>query len=335
MANNNDASVGKKKTFTKVLKVKVDIRSGIMMDLMRKNADWVLEKFQRFGGLRHMLARDPLLTEMINLWQATNMKIGYVLIEDLEQRYEAIELAVEPEIPVIEVPDDWFWDVEARFPIVHDYVKLVRKLDAAMDRLEGLHLAGAVDESEVLKGKHAAIQILTGVGQRMAKATLPGKRSENNRYSARTMNDFIREGWRLEILDFPFELREMVEEYEAKTAAFKSKKNELEASAEIPSSDEVLVEGENTSGEEVEVSSDGDAAQEKDLDVEDDSALEPELVIEESSDDETAGDPVDEVVGDSVGEGAELEIEGIEKTNIGGDSLEEASMAEQSVDSEE
>ena len=207
--------------------LKANIRSSIVWHVLDGFGVSTLDKFHRIGGLKQMIGKDSQLLKMVNGWQHTNMEIANSQIQELELRNEAVLMDDSVEIPEISVPDEWRVRYESRFPIAHEYMNLIKKLDTALEGLESLYYSGVVDEPALDKGKHLAVAVIAGVAQRISKATTPGKRvnndNGNSRYTPKQMMAYIRDGFRLDFSDVGNEYRELVNDYQEATSAFKTK----------------------------------------------------------------------------------------------------------------
>ncbi|MDC8832854.1 hypothetical protein [Alteromonas gilva] len=229
MASNNEkqhrASFGKKpvkqnNAVTMTLKVPCD--SAILHSYMERVQPLTLAMFERLGSLKRMLVKDRPLTEMVTKWQSTNMQIAYEQLEEIRIRRETVVLTGAPDVPQINVPESYGFTFEASHPIVHDMVNLVKAINHELKENEALYFAGVIDDVYFERLKTQTVYTLSGVTDRIAKATSPGKRKEGGKYAPELLVKHIRGGYRLDFADVPSSFLALVEEYEAETAAMKT-----------------------------------------------------------------------------------------------------------------
>lgn len=210
--------------------LKAPCESAILHDYMERYEGLLVTMFERLGGLLQLIKRDQTLLEMVRLWHRTSLGIANAQLAELQVRREALEMQLDEdvEIPHLEYPANWNLEFVVTHPIAHDLVKLVKGVNEEIKANEALFFAGAVTDEYLERVKNETVSILSGVSDRIAKATSPGKRvakgSEQKVYSAIELANYIRNGFRLEFSDIPQAYASHIAEYEKQTAAFKTVK---------------------------------------------------------------------------------------------------------------
>jgi hypothetical protein len=201
--------------------------SAILKDFMGRSQGLMQTMFERVGALKQMVAKDAKLLRMINLWQETNITIATKQIGEIETRREAIELEMgdDLQIPNLTIPD-WSFTFEVVHPICREMTNLIGNVNEEIKANERLFFAGVMDEEGVERVKRETLSAMSGVIDRIAKATRPGKRVSTDNikssYSPSQLAAYIRKGFRLDFADAPQSYISLIEEYEQKTSMYKT-----------------------------------------------------------------------------------------------------------------
>jgi hypothetical protein len=201
--------------------------SAILKDFMGRSQGLMQTMFERVGALKQMVAKDAKLLKMINLWQETNITIAAKQIGEIATRREAIELEMgdELQIPNLTIPD-WSFTFEVVHPICREMTKIIGDVNEEIKANERLFFAGIMDEEGVERVKRETLSAMSGVIDRIAKATRPGKRVATDglksSYSPSQLAAYIRKGFRLDFADAPQSYISLIEEYEQKTSMYKT-----------------------------------------------------------------------------------------------------------------
>ena len=205
--------------------------SAILHEYMVQYQGLMTSMFERIGGLRQLVRRDTALLDMISLWHKTSLGITQKQLEAIRQRRETLELQIGDGVtlPDINVPEDWKLSFVVTHPIAHDLVKLVKDINEEIKANEALFYAGLINEEAIERINNETVFLLSGVTDRIAKATRPGKRKAKGEdrmiYSAVGLAEHIRKGFRLDFADIPLEYADHIKEYEEETAGFKTLKD--------------------------------------------------------------------------------------------------------------
>lgn len=185
--------------------------SAILHEYMEQYQGLMTSMFERIGGLRQLVRRDTALLDMISLWHKTSLGITQKQLEAIRQRRETLELQIGDGVtlPDINVPEDWKLSFVVTHPIAHDLVKLVKDINEEIKANEALFYAGLINEEAIERINNETVFLLSGVTDRIAKATRPGKRKAKGEdrmiYSAIGLAEHIRKGFRLDFADIPLE----------------------------------------------------------------------------------------------------------------------------------
>ena len=205
--------------------------SAILHEYMEQYQGLMTSMFERIGGLRQLVRREPALLDMITLWHKTSLGITQKQLFGIRQRREAIQMELTDKIihPEINVPEDWKLTFVVTHPIAHDLVALVKDINEEIKANEALFYAGIINEEAIERINNETVALLSGVTDRIAKATRPGKRKAKGGedrmiYSAVGLAEHILKGFRLDFADIPLEHAEHIKEYEEETASFKTLK---------------------------------------------------------------------------------------------------------------
>lgn len=204
--------------------------SAILHEYMEQYQGLMTSMFERIGGLRQLVRRDSALLDMISLWHKTSLGITQKQLLAMRERRETLEMEIAggATLPDINVPEDWKLNFVVTHPIAHDLVNLVKDINEEIKANEALFYAGLINEEAIERINNETVFLLSGVTDRIAKATRPGKRKAKGEdrmiYSAVGLAEHIRKGFRLDFADIPLEYADHVKEYEEETAAFKTLK---------------------------------------------------------------------------------------------------------------
>lgn len=196
------------------MKLPVSYESTILHEYLTYSQGTMLGMFERLGGLLRMLSKDAKLTESVRLWQTLNINICEKQLSEITARREILVMGMDIELPEISTPDDYRVEFIASHPIAHDMVKLIKSVNDELRENEALYMGGVIDDSDYENLKAQTVTVLSGVVDRIAKATFPGKR-EGGGYSPLQLAKHIRNGNRLEFADVPLSVRDIISEYES------------------------------------------------------------------------------------------------------------------------
>ena len=195
------------------MKLPVSYQSTILHEYLTYSQGTMLAMFERLGGLLRMLSKDSRLTESVQLWQKLNLQICEKQLSDITKRREVLVLGMDIELPEINTPEAYKVDFIASHPIAHQMVKLIKAVNVELRENEALYMAGIVDDTDYESIKAQAVTVLSGVIDRIAKATYPGKR-EGGGYNPAQLAKYIRDGNKLEFADVPLNVRSVIADYE-------------------------------------------------------------------------------------------------------------------------
>jgi hypothetical protein len=194
------------------MKLPVSYESTILHEYLTYSQGTMLAMFERLGGLLRMLSKDAKLTESVRVWQTLNLDICKKQLSEITTRREMLVMGMDIELPEINTPDSYKVDFIASHPIAHDMVKLIKSVNDELRENEALYMGGVIDDSDYESLKAQAVKVLSGVVDRIAKATFPGKR-DGGGYSPELLAKYIRNGNRLEFADVPANVRDIISEY--------------------------------------------------------------------------------------------------------------------------
>tara|TARA_R110002167_G_scaffold187363_1_gene388511 strand:+ start:379 stop:1212 length:834 start_codon:yes stop_codon:yes gene_type:complete len=185
--------------------------STILHDYLTYSQGIMLE---RMGGLLRMLSKDVKLTESVREWQKLNLAICTKQLADMTGRREVLTTGMEIDLPEISIPDSYYVEFIASHPVVHGMIKTIKAVSNELRESEALYMGGIIDDADYENLKAQTVTVLSGVVDRIAKATFPGKR-EGGGYSPAQLAKYIREGNRLEFADVPASVRDIIADYES------------------------------------------------------------------------------------------------------------------------
>jgi hypothetical protein len=117
-------------------------------------------------------------------------------------------------------------------------IKLIKKADNEITKAENLYYLDLIDDTQYKQLQAQVLNLLSGLLDRVIKATSPGKRIQENtnRYIATQLMNHIRSGgYRLEFFDLPSAHRDLAEEYNTRHGAMKSLLDERSAKNKLKS----------------------------------------------------------------------------------------------------
>lgn len=195
------------------MKLPVSYESTILHEYLTYSQGTMLAMFERLGGLLRMLSKDTLLTKSVRQWQSLNLDICRKQLSEITARREILVMGMDIELPEINMPDSYKVEFVASHPIAHDMIKLIKAVSDELRENEALYMGGVIDDSDYEGLKAQAVTVLSGVVDRIAKATFPGKR-EGGGYNPAELAKYIRNGNRLKFADVPANVRDIIAEYE-------------------------------------------------------------------------------------------------------------------------
>jgi|TARA_R110000796_G_scaffold50909_6_gene120213 hypothetical protein len=202
--------------------------SGLLREYLSSNTGLVVKIYGRIGGLLRMTSDNANLSTMVKDWDQTNINIAKKQLSDLSVQLDVVELteseeglvdfAVEREEP-LEI--DWM----VNHPIFRNVISVISDTDALILRAEHLYFKGTIDDVQFRGFQSQAFNVISGILDRVRKATSPGKRKteKGDRYTPTELAKHIRTGgYKLEFFDLPSNLRKMSEEYNKRHSTMKS-----------------------------------------------------------------------------------------------------------------
>lgn len=205
----------------------ITIQSGILNELITRTGVQHISDYERIGGLMSLIGRDKRLLAMTSGWKDTNLKIAHSQIAALVEQKDMLMMGIdEADMPNLKVPN-WKHEIEFSHPCARDMFNLITSLDEVLHDYEKLFFAGAIDQFGFEELKHSSVNVISGVVDRVRKATSPGKRVVNKAdnttaYHPQELANHIKNGYRLEFRDIPQAYKSLIAEYENSTSKFKS-----------------------------------------------------------------------------------------------------------------
>jgi hypothetical protein len=202
--------------------------SGLLREYLSSNTGLVVKIYGRIGGLLRMTSDNANLSTMVKDWDETNINIAKKQLGDLAVQLDVVELTESEEALVDfaverDEPLEISWMVN--HPIFRNVISVISATDDLVLRAENLYFKGAVDDVQFRGFQSQALNVLSGILDRVRKATSPGKRKTENgdRYTPSELARHIRTGgYKLEFFDLPSSLRKISEEYNERHSTMKS-----------------------------------------------------------------------------------------------------------------
>lgn len=208
-ANPSTRLTGKQKT----LKLPLQYTSDIMHQYIQLNQSKMLDAYERLAALLRMVVSTPELHQQVKEWIGKNIEISNAQLTELSAKRNLIaQAAGDIQIPHIVVPESYHTEFEASHPIASTMVATLVKVDRELDECEKLYLAGAIDDVEYSVLFNQATGVIRGTVDRIFKATTPGRRKDNGRYSPALLAAWLREGNKLIFADIPQNLNYIIED---------------------------------------------------------------------------------------------------------------------------
>lgn len=208
-ANPSSRLTGKQKT----LKLPLQYTSDIMHQYIQLNQSKMLDAYERLAALLRMIVSTPDLHQQVKEWISKNIEISNAQLTELSTKRALIAQSVgDIQIPKIVVPDTYHTEFEASHPIASTMVATLVKVDRELDECEKLYLAGVIDDVEYNLLFNQATGVIRGTVDRIFKATTPGRRKDNGRYSPAQLAAWLREGNKLIFADIPQNLNYIIED---------------------------------------------------------------------------------------------------------------------------
>lgn len=223
-----------------VIKFKTKCSSTVMRDYLNSNTGLVVKVYGRIGGLLRMTSDNATISKMIIDWDQTNIDIAKHQITQIEAQVEAAELMHDDDEIEFEIDRDepLKTDWSVNHPVFRKITTVINHIDQVLVKAEDLYFAGGIDDVQHRNIQSQTLNMLSGVIDRIRKATSPGKRKNESgeKYFPSELAKHIRSGgYRLEFFDLPADFRAMSDEYNARYKSMKSiveernKKRELKA----------------------------------------------------------------------------------------------------------
>lgn len=187
--------------------------SDIMHEYILLNQSKMLDAYERLAALLRMLSTSADLHAEVKTWINKNTEIANAQLNDLTtQRMAILDQAGEIEFPTINVPDGYKTQFEASHPIANLMVATLRRVDSELSECEKLYMALLIDDLEYRRLFNQATNVIRGMVDRIFKATTPGRRKDNGRYSPAQLANWLREGNKLIFADVPQNLAYIIED---------------------------------------------------------------------------------------------------------------------------
>ncbi|MAA94517.1 MAG: hypothetical protein CML22_07400 [Rheinheimera sp.] len=200
---------GRQKTIT----LPFQYTSDIMHEYILLNQSKMLDAYERLAALLRMLVNAPELHNDVKGWITKNTQIADAQLNELtSQRLAILEQSGDIEFPEIKIPDSYHTQFEASHPIANMMIATLRRVDTELNECEKLYMALLIDDVEYRRLFNQATNVIRGSVDRIFKATNPGRRKENGRYSPGQLAAWIREGNKLIFADVPQSLTYLIEE---------------------------------------------------------------------------------------------------------------------------
>jgi hypothetical protein len=146
-------------------------------------------------------------------WIGKNTQIADAQLSELtSQRLSILEQAEDVEFPTINVPATYETKFEASHPIANMMLATLRRVDTELAECEKLYLALLIDDLQYRQLFTQATNVIRGSVDRIFKATTPGRRKDNGRYSPAQLSAWLREGNKLMFNDVPSNLSYIIED---------------------------------------------------------------------------------------------------------------------------
>lgn len=187
--------------------------SDIMHEYIQLNQSKMLDAYERLAALLRMLSTSPDLHGEVKTWITKNSQIADAQLNDLTtQRVAILEQAGDIEFPAINVPEGYKTQFEASHPIANLMIATLKRVDDELNECEKLYMALLIDDLEYRRLFNQATNVIRGVVDRIFKATSPGRRKDNGRYSPAQLAAWLKEGNKLIFADVPQNLAYIVED---------------------------------------------------------------------------------------------------------------------------
>lgn len=207
-SNPSTRLAGRQKTLT----LPFQYTSDIMHEYIQLNQSKMLDAYERLAALLRMLVNSAELHKEVKDWINTNTKIADVQLTELtNQRLAILEQAGDVDFPKIKIPEDYHTEFEASHPIANLMIATLQRVDVELNECEKLYMALLIDDIEYRQLFNQATNVIRGSVDRIFKATNPGKRKENGRYSPGQLAAWIREGNKLIFADVPQNLKYLID----------------------------------------------------------------------------------------------------------------------------
>lgn len=197
----------------KTISLPFSYSSDIMHQYIQLNQSKMLDAYERLAALLRMLSTNPNLYQDVKDWISKNTQIADAQLSELtSQRLNILEQAGDVEYPTILVPDTYETKFEASHPIANMMISTLRRVDMELAECEKLYLALLIDDLQYRQLFTQATNVIRGSVDRIFKATTPGRRKDNGRYSPAQLAAWLREGNKLMFTDVPSSLAYIVED---------------------------------------------------------------------------------------------------------------------------
>jgi hypothetical protein len=210
-----------------IVSFSLEIHSTLLKEYLTKNTGLYIANYGRIGGLLRMASSDKNVSVMIKDWFETNLNIGYSQVEEISSNVDAAELISEEDnvTAIVKHPDPLALEWNVNHPIFRRLISLIKKADDQITKAEKFYYTDLIDDNQYRMLQAIIVNMLSGLLDRVVKATSPGKRGKDKdaRYFPAELMQHIRTGgYRLEFFDLPSDYREMADIYNAKYALMKS-----------------------------------------------------------------------------------------------------------------
>lgn len=188
-------------------------QSDIMHEYIQLNQSKMLDAYERLAALLRMISTTPVIYQEVKDWIGKNTQIADAQLSELtSQRLSILEQAEDVEFPTINVPATYETKFEASHPIANMMLATLRRVDTELAECEKLYLALLIDDLQYRQLFTQATNVIRGSVDRIFKATTPGRRKDNGRYSPAQLSAWLREGNKLMFNDVPSNLSYIIED---------------------------------------------------------------------------------------------------------------------------
>jgi hypothetical protein len=183
---------------------------------------------ERIGSLLRMLSKEPEMSASLNEWFTGVFDHAAKEMKTLVAQKQVFAEMLEMEVPNIEIPDSFVFDIEITHPAMWQLINLLKKIDAELDDMEGMWMLGAVTDVELHQARNQALSIVRRTIHKIFEMTSPGKRAEGGKFSPIKFLSIVRKEKGMPSRDIETTTPRLIEP--AKQEIIKSKASDIEPS---------------------------------------------------------------------------------------------------------